>query len=172
MLQYEVSPIGYSPSWTVPVWVSPMGCCFSIPAPAWVLSTVYSLSGMDCSSIGPPQATVPSRKCALGVGPLWATSTCLPCTAVWISAPLCSFTGCSETTSVTMVFTGSRTISGLVPGASPPSPSLTLVSVGLFPSCFSHSSHVIFFYPFLSMSTQRYYWCSWWAQLWPAVGLF
>lgn len=151
LLQFEVLPTGYSPLWAASTWVFPLGCYSSRTAPTRVLSTANSLSGMDCSSIGPPRPTVPDRKST----PAWAlyglllffraclslVSWHLPWTAVWISALLCSFTECRETTSVSMVFsTGGQRISSDACSPCFPSFLTVLVSVGLFPSHFHHSS--------------------------------
>jgi len=152
-----------------------MGCNSSQTAPAWVLFTGCSPSGMDCSSVCPPkvhrscqktrfcmgscpQAAVSAKSLiqhgfSTGCSFLQGTSPglvwCPPQAAGWISTPPCSSMGCKGTTCITTVFiTGCRRISSLAPGEPSPPPSfLTLVSAGL---CLSH-----FFTFFLLAAMQR-----------------
>jgi len=144
------------------MWFLPKGCSSSRSATLQVLSMEYSLSGTDCSSMGPPQVTAPARK----LDPVWhplhrphfLPEAYFPCTpasfrahpsaaawgppqaAGWISAPPWTSVSCRGTSCITIVFTmGCRRIAAPVPGAPRPPPSSpALVSAGLFLS-YSHS---------------------------------
>jgi len=65
------------------------------PAPVWVLSMGYSLSGTDCSSKGSPWATVPARKPA----PAWTPLHLLQLTSgISTCSTVGSSTGCRVAT--------------------------------------------------------------------------
>lgn len=95
------------------------------------------------------------------------------CSNMFQSAPICSSTSCRWTICFTVVLP--MVFRGISAPAHPHTLSLTLVSVELFFSHFSHSSTLKLlyssFYLFLNMLPQRchQHWC---AHLSPVVGLF
>lgn len=191
LLQCVVPPTRDSPPWTFPTWVLLKGCSFSSQtAPAWIPSRWCSVSGANCCSVGPHGATGSDKTLFLhGFPQSYSILQVDPPAPAWslhkLQLDTCSAVDilrgatCRGRDCLIIVFArgsrGSR-ISALVSaGPHSPTSSLTLLSAEFFHShiFIPLSQQLLYrgvFHSFLIMLSQSCYHCSWWTQLWPAVG--